>query len=185
MRTSSAGSRRCTSPMSHFSYVGDELHTFAAATTWKAYFGRRVRRHLKGDVLEVGAGIGSMTRALCRRHHRSWVCLEPDAGLADTFRARAAQEPFPVPVEMRTATSRELGAAEKFDTIVYCDVLEHLADDREELEVAAAHLRPGGHVIVLCPAHQFLYSPFDKAIGHFRRYDAGMYRALRPAGLVL
>ena len=41
--------------MSHFSYVGDELHTFAAATTWKAYFGRRVRRHVKGDVLEVGA----------------------------------------------------------------------------------------------------------------------------------
>src|SRR4051794_29953442 len=129
--------------MNHFSYVGDELHTFAAATTWKAYFGQRVRRHVKGDVLEVGAGIGSMTRALCRPHHRSWLCLEPDVQLVETFRRRAAEQPFPVPVDIRAATSRELGTAEKFDTIVYCDVLEHLANDREELEVAARHLRPG------------------------------------------
>jgi SAM-dependent methyltransferase len=171
--------------MSHYSYVGDDLHMFAGATTWKAYFGHRVRRHLRGDVLEVGAGIGSMTRALCSRRQRSWLCLEPDATLADRLRAAAARRRFPIPVEVRTATSGELGAAERFDTIIYADVLEHLEDDRHELEVAASHLRPGGHVIVLCPAHQFLFSEFDKAIGHYRRYDADMYRALRPVGLTL
>ncbi len=76
-------------------------------------------------------------------------------------------------------------AGQQFDTIIYIDVLEHIEDDRAELERAAALLRPGGHVIILSPAHQNLYTPFDKAIGHFRRYNRSMLEALSPAGLRL
>jgi len=36
---------------------------------------------------------------------------------------------------------------------------------------------------VLAPAHAFLYTPFDCAIGHFRRYTTGTLRAIAPAGL--
>jgi len=63
------------------------------------------------------------------------------------------------------------------------DVLEHIEDDRGELSRAAAHLRPGGRLVVLSPAHQSLFSPFDAAIGHFRRYDRPMLGALTPTGL--
>jgi hypothetical protein len=59
----------------------------------------------------------------------------------------------------------------RFDTILYLDVLEHIEDDSAELVCAASNLNPGGHLIVLSPAHQFLFSPFDSAIGHFRRYS--------------
>ena len=72
-----------------------------------------------------------------------------------------------------------------FDTIIYIDVLEHIENDSEELNRAASHLRPGGHLIVLSPAHQRLFSPFDAAIGHFRRYDRKMLQAISPAGLRL
>jgi hypothetical protein len=51
-------------------------------------------------------------------------------------------------------------------------VLEHIEHDDEELQAAFARLKPGGYLLVLVPAHPFLYSPFDKAIGHFRRYNA-------------
>ncbi len=50
--------------------------------------------------------------------------------------------------------------------------------DRAELDRAFDHLRPGGHLVVLCPAHNWLYSPFDEAVGHYRRYNKRMYRQL-------
>ena len=68
-----------------------------------------------------------------------------------------------------------------FDTLLYMDVLEHIEDDRAEVARAAARLVPGGHLIVLSPAHPFLYTPFDKAIGHFRRYTKKSLREAAPA----
>ena len=35
----------------------------------------------------------------------------------------------------------------------------------------------------LAPAHQWLFTPFDQAIGHFRRYNKKMIRAITPASL--
>jgi hypothetical protein len=64
-------------------------------------------------------------------------------------------------------------------------VLEHIADDAAELVDARRHLAAGGHLIVLAPAHQFLFSPFDAAIGHYRRYDRAGLVGLEPPGCVL
>jgi hypothetical protein len=72
-----------------------------------------------------------------------------------------------------------------FDTLLYMDVIEHIEDDRGELSRAAEWLRPGGHLIILVPAHQWLYTPFDRAIGHFRRYTRTTLRRAGPAGLDL
>ncbi|MEZ5365893.1 MAG: hypothetical protein R2748_27060 [Bryobacterales bacterium] len=62
-------------------------------------------------------------------------------------------------------------------------MLEHIEDDRAEVRRAAERVEPGGRLIVLGPAHQFLFSEFDQAIGHFRRYTTGMLEALTPPGL--
>ena len=58
--------------------------------------------------------------------------------------------------------------------------LEHIEDDRAELAVAQRHLRPGGHLVVIAPAHQWLFSEFDTAVGHFRRYSRGSLQAVVP-----
>jgi hypothetical protein len=39
--------------------------------------------------------------------------------------------------------------------------------------------------VILGPAHQWFFSPFDQAIGHYRRYDQSMFQALQPQGLTL
>jgi hypothetical protein len=49
----------------------------------------------------------------------------------------------------------------------------------------AAHLKPGGYLVVLGPAHQWFFSPFDQAIGHYRRYNRASLAALKPQGLTL
>ena len=166
-------------------YPGDELDLFAGATTWKSYLRAQVRRYIRGHVLEVGAGIGATTRALITPEVTAWVCLEPDARLArrigDTLRGLERPER----ISTRIGTLANLQDDECFDAILYVDVLEHIRDDAGEVRAAATHLRPGGHLIVLCPAHQWLYSPFDAKIGHFRRYTRRSLRSLGTTGLEL
>ena len=159
-------------------YVGTELDLFAHARNWKAYWISRVLPFVGGDVLEVGAGLGANTAALQSPSVRSWTCLEPDPALCARLRETASALPG------CSVLGGTIGAVgdRLFDTILYVDVLEHVEEDRRETAAAAARLKAGGRLIVLSPAHQFLYSPFDRAIGHFRRYDAASLRACRPEG---
>ena len=69
--------------------------------------------------------------------------------------------------------------------MLYSDVLEHIADDRGEVVRALARLRTGGQLVVMSPAHQWLYTEFDRAIGHERRYDTRSLRALTVPGTEL
>ncbi|HTK78630.1 MAG TPA: class I SAM-dependent methyltransferase [Gemmataceae bacterium] len=169
--------------MNAFAYVGDELDVFAHAVNWKRYFGRLLAPYVRGEVLEVGAGIGGTTRVLCTPRADRWVCLEPDPELAERLRMTASERPFAVPVDVEVGTVASLADDRRFDCILYIDVLEHIEADRAELEAAAKHLKPGGTLIVLCPAHPMLYTEFDRAIGHYRRYTKAMYRAIEPDGL--
>jgi len=81
---------------------------------------------------------------------------------------------------VRDGTTGDVPPDAMFDTIIYIDVLEHIRDDGEEMARAARHLTPSGHLIVLSPAHQFLFSPFDAAIGHERRYSRKAIMAVTP-----
>ena len=157
--------------MSEFTYVGCELDLFAAVRNWKLYWSSQIRPFLKGDILEVGAGMGSNTRYMDPDGGpERWVCLEPDPALHSLLvKTLAGTKPLRA-YETVCGTLSSL-AGQQFDTIIYIDVLEHIENDRQELNQAASHLRPGGRIIVLSPAHQRLFSEFDSAIGHFRRYN--------------
>jgi SAM-dependent methyltransferase len=157
-----------------FRYSGQELPQMARAVHWKSYIAELVRPHLGPSVLEVGAGIGSNIPYLRHPPVREWTAVEPDA-------AQAAQIRDPG-VRVVAGTIAAIGATERFDAILYLDVLEHLADDAAELRRAATHLVPGGRLIVLAPAHRWLTSPMDAAVGHYRRYSAaGCVRSRRWA----
>jgi 2-polyprenyl-3-methyl-5-hydroxy-6-metoxy-1,4-benzoquinol methylase len=160
-----------------FEYQGQELDIFAHAKRWKEYWARRIRPWVHGDVLEVGAGLGVNTLLLQRADARSWHCLEPDPKLAAQLAGAVAHlhQCFTDIGTIANVSDR------RFDSILYIDVLEHIEADREELAMAAKLLRPQGHLIVLSPAHQFLFSEFDAAIGHYRRYNKAMLRARAPA----
>jgi protein-L-isoaspartate O-methyltransferase len=166
-------------------YPGSELELFRFAHNWKSYVCAIVKPHLHGDVLEVGAGLGATTKALRGSLHDSWTALEPDPELARQMRSALTSgnqsgEPGLRIVE-GTLTSL-VQESRPYHAILYVDVLEHIADDAAEVAMAASLLRRGGRLIVLCPAHQWLYSEFDRSIGHHRRYDLRQLRALGPPG---
>jgi len=169
--------------MGEFHYVGSELDIFAAAKNWKAYWSDRIRPYLSGDVLEAGAGIGSNTGVLSSGTSGRWVCMEPDPDLLATLSGNVKRMTGSREYESVCGTLASLDENDMFDTIVYIDVLEHIEDDAAELSRAAQRLRPGGRVIVLSPAHQWLFTPFDAAIGHFRRYNRSSLRKASPPGL--
>ena len=165
--------------MSEFAYAGSELHIFEHARRWKAYFTTVLAPWLRGEVLEVGAGIGANTEFL-EAYGERWTCLEPDRQLLEELAGRL---PARERRESILGTLEQVEAARQFDAIVYVDVLEHIEDDAGELRRAAAHLKAGGRLIVLSPAHGWLYSAFDRRIGHYRRYTKATLRAIAPAGL--
>jgi hypothetical protein len=167
--------------VTEFKYECRELELFAAASNWKSYWHQQIKPFLRGDILEVGAGIGSNTALLKGSSEGRLVFLEPDGDLfvhlvKNTYSSCAH--------EVICGTLQTLND-QQFDTIIYIDVLEHIEHDGEELRQAALHLRSTGHLIIMSPAHQCLFSPFDAAIGHFRRYNRAMLYDISPPGLRL
>jgi hypothetical protein len=135
--------------MSEPTYVGTELELFAEATIWKSYLARQIAPRPGEEVLEVGAGLGGTTRQFCNRTHSRWLCLEPDPALAAQITRSIARGDLPACCRVEVGTIASLGDVGAFDTILYIDVLEHIEDDRGELERAARLLKP---VVTLPPS---------------------------------
>lgn len=163
-------------------YVGTELELFAGATNWKAYLARQMGEFFYGRVLEVGAGIGANIMLLFNPNVSHWLALEPDVNLASQIEEKRVRREIPDGCVVVAGTIDDIPPSERFDVVVYVDVLEHIAADREEIAKAAGRLTPGGRLVILSPAHQYLFSPFDRSVGHVRRYDAASLSALTPSG---
>jgi SAM-dependent methyltransferase len=167
--------------MTDFAYVGSELDLFSGATIWKSYVRSHLRPHLSGDILEVGAGIGAATATFNDGTQRRWVCLEPDRALANRIKLSIPTKLMNC--ELVVGTLLDLKPEELFDGILYMDVLEHIEADADELARAATHLKPNGSLVILAPALPWLFTPFDAAIGHYRRYTKSSLRSIAPRGL--
>lgn len=168
---------------SAFSYSGEELEVFALAVNWKAYWSRQIGPYLGHRILELGAGLGATAMALNHVACDRWLGLEPDESMYRLISGNLAQRNFPDGYQIRHGTSANLSDTERFDTILYIDVLEHIQDDQEELTRVSQHLVVGGHLVIVAPAHNFLYTPFDRKIGHHRRYNKRLLARIVPSGM--
>jgi SAM-dependent methyltransferase len=170
-------------PIEHFG-AEDDLECLAASKHFFDWVLDRFEPHLRGRVLEVGAGTGTITRRLLERSADvNVVALEPAGNMFASLDALAALEPR---ATARRQTIRDvLGEDEGgFDAALYVNVLEHIADDAEEVRLAAETLRPGGALLVFGPALEFLYSELDHKAGHYRRYSTqGLRRIVEATGL--
>lgn len=164
-------------------YIGNELELFKHAHNWKKYYASFINKYLINDILEVGAGIGETTHSLCDGNQKSWLCVEPDAELTREITKKKENGYLPSFIEIVTDTLDGIDSNRKFDAIIYIDVIEHIENDADELKKATSFLKAGGHLIVLVPAHNYLYSEFDKSIGHYRRYNKKMLIDVAPKEL--
>jgi SAM-dependent methyltransferase len=128
-------------------------------------------------VLEVGCGTGNVLRALETVCDRG-VIVGMDLFIEGLrYARRRARAPL-VQGDMHTPPFQAV-----FDLIGLFDVLEHLPDDMRVLRDLHAMLVPGGALLVTVPAHASLWSYFDEAAHHCRRYAGDeLGDKLRDAG---
>ena len=166
-------------------YAADDLETMSEARTYQAHVFGLVRPHVGLRVLEVGCGIGTMTKQLLDVAHQV-VCIEPNLNCAARAREALGGDDR---VAIRVCHLEECNRVElhqqRFDTVVCVNVLEHIHDDVHALtlfrDVVAG---TGGRVLVFVPAVQRIYSQHDAALGHHRRYSRRTLRAaFTAAGL--
>jgi len=168
-----------------YNYPGQELAFFEKATNWKGYFSSIIKPFIGNRVLEVGSGIGATTRLLNDGSASKWTLLEPDEEMNKILQHKKETQSGFSNCVLRKETIFELDDSEKFDTIIYIDVLEHIEDDKKEMMKVADLLEENGSLIILSPAYNFLFSPFDKAIGHYRRYTSQSLKLAMPDKLKL
>ncbi|HBL15550.1 MAG TPA: glycosyl transferase, partial [Elusimicrobia bacterium] len=133
-------------------------------------------------VLEIGAGIGSLTARLCRRE--LYVTTDADDYYCSYLSRRFANRPNML-VRRVDATRAEdfRGLGVTVDTLLCLNVLEHLDDDEGALRNFHSALEPAGRLVLLVPQCRWLYGAVDEALGHRRRYHPeGICASLRKAG---
>jgi len=157
-------------------YIGNELDLFSNAINWKKYWASKLTPHICGNVLEVGAGIGTTTPFLFNSNISKWTCLEPDSAMSEQIQSKIDNGILSKNINVINGSLQDITTT--YDTIIYIDVLEHIELDKEEVLKATSLLNKGGKIVSLSPAHQSLYNEFDKKIGHFRRYNKSSIKKL-------
>lgn len=143
------------------------LESMSQAIWYNRWILQKFAGLVKGDILEIGCGIGNFTKSLTKYGKVTAIDINND------YIEQAKKK-------VGGYARIGFGDIEKgnyffkgrvFDTIVCINVLEHIKDDVMALQNIYKLLKPNGILILHVPAHLFLYGSIDAAIGHFRRYE--------------
>jgi glycosyltransferase involved in cell wall biosynthesis len=147
------------------------LSALSHASRFNRWMADVVRPHVGARVLEIGAGIGNLTRLLVARR-ACYLATDIDDEHLARLRVRFRHRP-----NLRVACcnladpAHFVPLAGSVDSVICLNVLEHVEDDRQALENIRVALAPGGRAIVLVPQDQAVYGALDRALGHYRRYS--------------
>jgi len=152
-------------------YAGRDLEAMSFARNYHRWILDLFAPHLGTRLVEVGAGTGSFSELLLERRPASLTLVEPSPGMHRRLvervgRGRAAPRIYN---DTFAGVAAQV-AAERPDSIIYVNVLEHIADDEGELRAVRGALADGGRAFLFVPAFAWLYGSFDRQVGHHRRY---------------
>lgn len=150
-------------------YAGKDLEAMQFARRYHRWIIDEVRPYFGKQIAEVGAGCGNLTEFLLEEPIDSITAFEPSSNMFRLLEERHQAEERVTPIN--DFFSRDAGGiARDYDSVVYINVMEHIEDDGAEIRRAYDALKPNGHLVIYVPALAWLYSEFDRSIGHFRRY---------------
>jgi glycosyltransferase involved in cell wall biosynthesis len=166
-------------------YGSQILHTLERTRRFNTWMGDRLRPFVGDRVLEIGAGIGTMTEQFIPRER--YVASDLNVHYVDYLQAYALGKPY---LEVRGADVLRLedfhGLEGGFDTVIMLNVLEHVHDEQVALANIRSLLQKNGRAILLVPQHPGLYGTLDEALGHRERYTRdGLRRSVETAGFAV
>jgi ubiquinone/menaquinone biosynthesis C-methylase UbiE len=145
------------------------LATMSKATNYNKWLFQNISPYVGKRVLEIGSGVGSMTRFFISRK----LVVSTDVTeynikkLKDCFKGKKNFSAIKTDI---SRTTKELENF-KFDTVICINVLEHIKDDAAALRNMYSVLSKEGRLLLLVPAFSALYGTIDRADCHYRRYD--------------
>ena len=156
----------------------DVLVALAECRNHRKWFADFARPYLGDHPIEIGSGLGD--------YAREWIPLtehftvtDADESLVIGLKEMAGHSNVDVRQVLLPSTARA-----DHSCLISYNVLEHIDDHVGALRSMAGLVRPGGYIVLVCPAFPFAMSPVDIATGHVRRYTRrSMTAALTEAGL--
>ena len=162
--------------------VLDELHTLARARRLCDWMFEQFAPHVRGHVVEVGAGIGTFSERALAAGAERMLLIEPEEGCAAELERRfGADERVEIARDLLPDSPALAERAGRCDFVLCQNVLEHIDDDEAAVAAMAAALAPGGNLSLLVPALPRLYGTLDLVYGHWRRYTPETLRAVVEA----
>jgi glycosyltransferase involved in cell wall biosynthesis len=162
------------------------LHSLSSARRYNAWTARVIAPYLGTHILEIGAGLGNISRHLPKKEQLIVTDVDPLylEILAEAFRdnelVRVAK------LDLNEQADFDALGAGLCDTVVCLNVLEHIEDDRAALRRMRQLLTPGGRLVLLVPQHPWLFGSYDRHVNHYRRYTRELLgAALADAGLTV
>jgi SAM-dependent methyltransferase len=155
------------------------LRRMAGLSAYNAWLHRLFEGFLGRRILEVGSGVGNQTQFFLDRERIVASDIEPHyrtelrARFGGRANIRVAGFRFPL-----SGGDRAEALAERPDTVVCLNVLEHIEDDAAAVRDFASVLAPGGRLVLLVPALPALFGTLDVNLSHYRRYDVRGLRDL-------
>jgi glycosyltransferase involved in cell wall biosynthesis len=178
--------------MLHFWLIDDLYHKDAygshilaeleRARQFNLWMGNTLRPFLGNRVLELGAGIGTLTSQFIPRE--LYVASDINPHYLQYLRSYSFGKPYLRVKEIDASREEDFaGLEEQFDTGLMINVLEHVPDEQQALRLLRSTLQPGGRAIILVPQHPALFGSLDQALDHRERYtQAQLEQALKNAG---
>ncbi|HXG64228.1 MAG TPA: glycosyltransferase [Blastocatellia bacterium] len=146
------------------------------------WLGRTLRPYIGDKVLELGAGVGTLTSQFIPRE--LYVAADTNPHYLHYLRSYSYGKPYLRVVKADADSAEDFEVLEgQFDTAVAVNVLEHAADDVEALRNLRSTLEPGGRLIIMVPQSPSLYGSLDAALERRERYSAAkLTQQLAAAG---
>jgi len=170
-------------PSDKFNYAGKELEAMSFAINYYTSLIQLLDPYLGERVGEVGAGTGSLSKLILKKNISQLTAIEPSTNLFPVLTNTLKNHS-----NVNTVNSffHEISHdhVSYFDSILYVNVLEHIEDDKTELEHIKYSLSENGYACIFVPALSWLYSDFDDSIGHYRRYHKkDLIKLVKSSGL--
>ena len=161
-------------------YGSNILVGMSAVPNFNRWMADTVRPYVGARVLEVGAGIGNLTRTLVPRDYYTVSDVNPH--YLDHLRNFAEGKPYMEVRRVDLASEEDFGPlAGRYDTVICLNVLEHMNEETGPLRNIWKALEPGGQTIILVPQNPALLGSLDEVLGHQRRYTRASLRNVLEA----
>ncbi len=156
------------------------LEALQRTDSYSAWQVAQVSAFLGHRILEIGAGIGNISAHLAAAKPEALFITDPNPDYLSRLRSAFERSPTVRVAQLELpGMALDDWRAQRIDTIVAFNVVEHIAEDHAAVRELASTLMPGGRLVLIIPAHSALYGPLDTALGHYRRYS------VRSAGVLM